>query len=101
MILTLQDGAWYSEHNGTTYVTVPQILMELSEVFIHYDNICQTLHDISFVNGGGSGHGHVAIVVTARERLTSHNLTTICFFSVTGSHAVQHQSQASTVQISY
>ena len=30
MMLGSNDGAWYTEHSGTTFATVSQILMELS-----------------------------------------------------------------------
>ena len=37
------DGAWYTEHSGTKFVTVSKILMEWRELFVHQDNIWQTL----------------------------------------------------------
>ena len=37
------DGTWYTERNGTTFVTVSQILMEWGKSFVHQDNIWQSV----------------------------------------------------------
>ena len=37
------DGAWYTESNGTTFVTVSQIFIERGQFFIQQDNIWQTI----------------------------------------------------------
>ncbi len=40
--LCLYDGAWYTEHNDTTIVSTPQILMDWADFSIHGWNIWQT-----------------------------------------------------------
>ena len=39
MRLGSYDGAWYTEHSGTRFVAVSQILMEGGRFFVHQDNI--------------------------------------------------------------
>ncbi len=44
------DGAWYTEHNGTTFVTVSQILVEWSPFFVRHDNIWQTIIVLAIIS---------------------------------------------------
>ncbi len=37
------DGTWYTECNGTTFVTVYKILMKWGPFFVCHDNIWQTI----------------------------------------------------------
>ncbi len=37
------NGAWYTEHNGKTFVTVSQIFIEWGQCFVRHDNIWQTI----------------------------------------------------------
>ena len=41
------DGVWYTEHNGTRFVIVSQILMEWGPFFVYQDNVWRTLPPIS------------------------------------------------------
>ena len=45
MRLDSYDGAWYSEHNGTMFVTESQILMKWGRLFIHQDNIWRSIYE--------------------------------------------------------
>ena len=36
-----RDDTWHTEHNGTTFVTISQILMECDEFSVHNGNIWQ------------------------------------------------------------
>ena len=40
------DGTWCTEPNGTTFVTVYQILMKWGLFFVRQDNIWQTIHNL-------------------------------------------------------
>ena len=39
MRLGSYDGAWYTEHNGNTFMMISQILMKWAQVSVHQDNI--------------------------------------------------------------
>ena len=43
MRLDSWDGAWYTGHNGNTFVTISQILMEWSGFFVHQNNVWHSL----------------------------------------------------------
>ena len=38
MTLDLDNGAWYTEYNDITFLTISDMLMESGEFFIHCDN---------------------------------------------------------------
>ena len=39
VVIGSYDGAWCTQHNGTNFLTVSQILMEWDQFFAHQDNI--------------------------------------------------------------
>ncbi len=46
------DGAWYTEYNGTKFVTVSQIFIEWGQFFVRHDNIWQTITVMALDIGG-------------------------------------------------
>ena len=49
MRLSSYDGAWYTERNGNTFVTISRIFSEWGQFFIRHDNNWQTIVLICFV----------------------------------------------------
>ena len=43
VILVSFNGAWYTEHVDTTFVTVSQVLMEWGQFFVYRGNIWHSL----------------------------------------------------------
>ncbi len=76
------DGACYTECNGTTFVTVSQILMKWGRFFIRHDNIWQSIPrsfkpmppQITW----SFHHNHLDICHHNPSTLCHHNPSTLC-----------------------